>query len=212
MSEDYQLPLLMQVIDFVLPALPPYEFSLYLLLFRRSHLASGTALVQIGKRTLAELFGQGTRSSKPNYNHVSEVLKSLEAKGYIVVGDTTRAGTIYQVKLPGEIPEIHSKMKEEATAVTIDYFNAPAGRKEIFERDKWTCQYCGDLLTPDTATLDHFVPQCNYGPSTKENLRACCLICNSLKSGKTYEEAAPLLLESIRTRKARSLQNSASVL
>jgi hypothetical protein len=202
----------MQVVDFVLPALPPYEFSLYLLLLRRSHLGAGTAQVQIGKRTLAELFGQGTGSAKPNYNQVSEVLKSLESKGYITVGIATREGTIYQVRLPPEIPEIAARMNEKPTPISIDYFNDPDGRREVFERDHWTCQYCGDPLTPETASLDHFIPQCNDGPSTKENLRASCLICNSLKSGKTYAEAAPLLLQSIRERKARALQNSDSVL
>jgi hypothetical protein len=213
MSEDNpQLHLVMQVIDFVLPALAPYEFSLYLLLLRRSHLSTGTAQVQIGKRTLAELFGQGTQSSKPNYQQVSDVLKRLEAKGYIAVGQTTREGTMYQVRLPREIPDIRSKMDEEVSEAAIDYFNNPEGRREIFERDHWTCQYCGDPLTPDTASLDHLIPQCKNGESTKENLRACCLICNSLKSGKTYEDAATSLLKSIRERKARALQNSDSVL
>jgi hypothetical protein len=206
MSDDHQLQLLMQVIDLVLPALSPYEFSLYLLLLRRSHLATGTAQVQIGKRTLAEQFGQGTQSTKPNYQQISDVFKRLEAKGYIVVGQTTREGTIYQVRLPREVPEIVAKMNVETSEVAIDYFNDPDGRKEVFERDQWICQYCGEPLRPDTATLDHFIPQCNGGQSTKENLRACCLICNSIKSGKTYEEAATLLLESIKKRKVRASQ------
>ena len=204
MSEDPQLHLLIQIIDFVLPALPPYEFSVYLLLVRRSHLSAGAAQVQIGKRTLAEQFGQGTRSAKPNYQQISDVLKMLEARGYITVGQTTRAGTIYQVRLPREIPEIYAKMSKETSESPIDYFNDPDGRKEVFERDQWICQYCGEPLRPDTATLDHFIPQCNNGASTKENLRACCLICNSIKSGKTYEQSAPLLLESIKKRKTRA--------
>jgi len=205
MSDDSnQFHLLMQVIDFVLPVLTPYEFSLYVLLLRRSHLSTGTAQVQIGKRTLAEQFGQGTQSSKPNYQQISEVLKRLEAKGYISVGQTTREGTIYQVRLPREIPEVRSRMNEEVAEAGIDYFDDPDGRKQVFERDQWICQYCGEPLRPDTATLDHFIPQCNGGQSTKENLRACCLICNSIKSGKSYEEAAPLLLESIKKRKTRA--------
>jgi hypothetical protein len=208
MPEDNQLHLLIQIVDLVLPALPPYEFSLYLLLVRRSHLSTGTAQVQVGKRTLAELFGQGTRSAKPNYQQVSEVLKSLEAKGYIAVGQTTRDGTVYQVRLPMEVPEIRSKIEAEVNIKAVDYFNDPDGRKEVFERDQWICQYCGEPLRPDTATLDHFIPQCNDGESTKENLRACCLICNSIKSGKAYDAAVPLLLESIRKRRLRASQVS----
>lgn len=208
MTTDQQLLLLMEVIDFVLPALSPYEFSLYLLLLRRSQLETGVPHVQVGKRTLAGLLGQGTRSIKPNYNQVSEVLKSLASKGYIAVGETTREGTLYEVRLPREIPEILEKIAKEVPAIDRDYFNDPDGRKEIFGRDQWTCQYCGDPLRPDTATLDHYIPQCKGGESTKENLRACCLICNSIKSGKSHEEAALSLLESIRKRKVRTSQLS----
>jgi DNA-binding PadR family transcriptional regulator len=208
MSNDEQLIVLKEVIDFILPALAPYEFSLYLLLLRRSHLETGAHNLQIGKRTLAELFGQGTRSAKPNYQQVSDVLNNLETRGYIRVGETTREGTFYQVRLPREISEIRSKFVVEASIIARDYFNDPDGRREIFERDQWTCQYCGEQLRPETATLDHFIPQCKGGQGTKENLRGCCLICNSLKSGKTYEEAAPLLLESVRTRKTRAAQSA----
>jgi len=81
MPEDPQLNLLMQVIDFVLPALTPYEFSLYVLLLRRSHLSTGTAQVQIGKRTLAELFGQGTQSAKPQLPTGFGCFEEAESKG-----------------------------------------------------------------------------------------------------------------------------------
>ena len=39
--------------------------------------------------------------------------------------------------------------------------------------------------------------------SLKENLRTCCLICNSVKSGKSFEEAAPLILKSMQERRQR---------
>ncbi|MBY0246097.1 MAG: HNH endonuclease [Nitrospiraceae bacterium] len=79
-------------------------------------------------------------------------------------------------------------------------------RKEIYERDQWICQYCGDRVTPENATLDHFVPQCKSGTNKKENLRTACLLCNSVKSGKSYEEAAVYLLKSIQTRRGRDAQ------
>lgn len=204
MADDPQLVFLKEVIDFVLPALPPYEFCVYLLLLRRSHLQTGSPRLQIGKRTLADLFGQGTRSRKPNYQQVSGVLKGLEEKGYISVGETTREGTVYIVKLPREISALRSILVPEEVITERDYFVDPEGRKEIFERDNWICQYCGDRLHSETATLDHFVPQCEGGRSTKENLRASCLTCNSIKAGKSYEAAAPLLLDSIRVRRAKA--------
>ncbi|MGH7236937.1 MAG: HNH endonuclease [Candidatus Saccharimonadales bacterium] len=62
--------------------------------------------------------------------------------------------------------------------------------------------YCGEKVTAENATLDHLVPQYKGGKHTKENLKTSCLMCNSIKSGKTYEEAAPLLLKSIQERRA----------
>jgi 5-methylcytosine-specific restriction endonuclease McrA len=64
--------------------------------------------------------------------------------------------------------------------------------------------YCGEKVSPKDVTLDHFIPQSKRGGNSKENLRTCCLRCNSIKSGKTYEEAAPFLLKSVQERKAKS--------
>ncbi|HLC55069.1 MAG TPA: HNH endonuclease [Candidatus Nanoarchaeia archaeon] len=85
-----------------------------------------------------------------------------------------------------------------------DYFNDPIKRQELFERDKWKCDYCGEEVTKDNATLDHLIPQSKGGKNTKDNLKTSCLLCNSIKSGKTYEEAAHHLLKSISERKKRT--------
>jgi len=61
-------------------------------------------------------------------------------------------------------------------------------------------QYCGEKVTPENATLDHFIPQSKGGKHSKDNLKTCCLICNGIKAGKTSEEAAPFLLKSIQER------------
>ncbi|MCK4245097.1 MAG: HNH endonuclease [Candidatus Omnitrophica bacterium] len=129
----------------------------------------------------------------------------LEEKGCIKVGDANRDGTLYIVSLPKDILLVAEKIASLLPQDTEeDYFNDPEKRREIFERDKWICQYCGEKVSPENATLDHFIPQSKGGKHTKENIRTCCLICNGIKSGKTYEEAAPFLLKSIQERKTRS--------
>ncbi|MCU1400564.1 MAG: hypothetical protein JWN62_3673 [Acidimicrobiales bacterium] len=70
-------------------------------------------------------------------------------------------------------------------------------RVSLFERDGWHCRYCGEVLTEATATLDHITPQWKGGSNEPDNLASCCLMCNSIKSGRTYEQAAPQLLERI---------------
>ncbi len=60
-------------------------------------------------------------------------------------------------------------------------------RREVFNRDHHTCQYCGrrgrDL------TLDHVVPRHRGGAHVWENLTSACKSCNHRKAGRTPKEA-----------------------
>lgn len=60
-------------------------------------------------------------------------------------------------------------------------------KKEIFLRDKYTCQYCG--TQSQQLTLDHVVPRRQKGAHTWENVVAACSKCNLRKAGFTPEEA-----------------------
>ena len=60
-------------------------------------------------------------------------------------------------------------------------------RREVFARDRHTCQYCG--RQSHDLTLDHVVPRYRGGSHTWENLVAACKPCNHRKGGKTLEEA-----------------------
>lgn len=191
-------------VDHVMPHLTPYESALYLLLLRHSLLQSNSSQVRIGKNRVGELVGKSSRGSAAiSFAQVTDVVKGLEKKGCIRVGDTSREGTLYTVLLPREIPFVR-----EALAVPVpseeDYFTDPEKRRILFERDKWTCQYCGEDVTKENASLDHYVPQSKGGGHSKENLRTCCLVCNSIKSGKSFEEAAPLILKSVQERRRRT--------
>jgi 5-methylcytosine-specific restriction endonuclease McrA len=107
--------------------------------------------------------------------------------------------------LPEQIPILAEKIASLLTQKPDnDYFGDKNNRRELFERDKWICQYCGDKVNEQSATLDHFIPQSKGGGNNKENLKTCCLECNGIKAGKAYEEIALLLLKSIQERRARS--------
>jgi len=60
-------------------------------------------------------------------------------------------------------------------------------KKEIFNRDSYTCQYCGKK--GQDLTLDHVVPRRQKGPHIWENVVAACSKCNLHKAGRTPEEA-----------------------
>jgi 5-methylcytosine-specific restriction endonuclease McrA len=65
-------------------------------------------------------------------------------------------------------------------------------RREIFVRDRNTCQYCG--RTGSDLTLDHVLPRHRGGQHTWDNLVAACRPCNHRKGGRTPEEARLRLL------------------
>ena len=200
--EGVNVDLLREVIDFVLPLLPPYELSVYLLLLRRSHLATGQPVIQIGKRSISQALGKMTRSSG-NYQQITEKLANLEHLGFIRIGETDRLGTNYTVLLPYEVPMIRERMTTFTPDTDPDYYNDTELRRVIFERGEWRCKYCGDLIDALTGTLDHVRPVSKGGGNEAENLVACCMMCNSIKAGRTYEEAAPQMLERL-ARRTRS--------
>lgn len=60
-------------------------------------------------------------------------------------------------------------------------------RREVFARDRHTCQYCGRQT--HELTLDHVVPRHRGGGHTWDNLVTACKACNHHKGAKTLEEA-----------------------
>lgn len=62
-------------------------------------------------------------------------------------------------------------------------------RRNLYKRDRNTCQYCG--LRPGTAelTIDHVVPRSRGGRSTWDNCVLACVKCNRRKADRTPEEA-----------------------
>jgi 5-methylcytosine-specific restriction endonuclease McrA len=62
-------------------------------------------------------------------------------------------------------------------------------RRNIFERDKNTCQYCGRRKAKSDLTLDHVIPRSRGGYDAWENLVLACMTCNVRKASRTPEEA-----------------------
>ena len=60
-------------------------------------------------------------------------------------------------------------------------------KKEVFLRDRYTCQYCGKKA--QDLTLDHVIPRRQHGSHTWENVVAACNRCNLRKAGRTPVEA-----------------------
>lgn len=64
----------------------------------------------------------------------------------------------------------------------------------VFLRDGFRCQYCGEKGTLDTLTRDHVVPRCRGGQTSWENVVTACRGCNERKDDRTPEQARMPLL------------------
>jgi 5-methylcytosine-specific restriction endonuclease McrA len=62
-------------------------------------------------------------------------------------------------------------------------------RRNVFLRDKYTCQYCAKTLPETQLNLDHVMPRDKGGPTTWENIVTSCFRCNTRKANKLPQEA-----------------------
>jgi 5-methylcytosine-specific restriction endonuclease McrA len=67
-------------------------------------------------------------------------------------------------------------------------------RINVFTRDKFRCQYCGDPFPMGELNYDHVVPRKHGGKTTWTNIVAACLPCNGRKGARTPEQAGMKLL------------------
>lgn len=65
-------------------------------------------------------------------------------------------------------------------------------KREIFRRDNYTCQYCGQRKK--NLTVDHVIPRRLGGNHSWENLVTACSTCNHSKGGRTNDQAGIRLL------------------
>jgi 5-methylcytosine-specific restriction endonuclease McrA len=67
-------------------------------------------------------------------------------------------------------------------------------RRGVFERDDFTCAYCGRRYAARDLTVDHLIPVSQGGASTWGNTVAACPRCNQRKADRTPHEAGMKLL------------------
>lgn len=75
----------------------------------------------------------------------------------------------------------------------------PLSRSNVFMRDRYTCQYCGQARRSPELTLDHIVPRSLGGETCWENIVTACRRCNTKKGNRTTEMAGMKLLKRPRT-------------
>lgn len=72
--------------------------------------------------------------------------------------------------------------------------NVRFSRRNIFLRDRNTCQYCGRPFSTSELNLDHVVPRSRGGVTSWENIVCSCVKCNKRKGGNLPEAAGMRLV------------------
>ena len=67
-------------------------------------------------------------------------------------------------------------------------------RANVYRRDNFQCQYCGQTLPASQLTFDHVLPQSRGGPTNWKNIVTSCQPCNRTKCSRTPDEAQMPLL------------------
>lgn len=79
-------------------------------------------------------------------------------------------------------------MRVPSVCVSKEYFSfkraVKFSRQNLFLRDMYTCQYCGDAFPYDGLTIDHVIPRSSGGKTTFDNCVAACHECNHRKGSK----------------------------
>lgn len=92
---------------------------------------------------------------------------------------------IQTVRLRLRVPEV----------VVLTHYNrlprnsVPFSRRNIYQRDHNTCQYCADQPGTRELTIDHVIPRSHGGTTSWENCVLACVTCNSRKANRTPAQA-----------------------
>ena len=81
-------------------------------------------------------------------------------------------------------------------------------RFNVFLRDSFLCQYCGDTYPAEDLTFDHVVPRSRGGRTTWTNVVTACQGCNLLKGDRLLQECGMTLRRKVNRPDAHELQKN----
>jgi 5-methylcytosine-specific restriction endonuclease McrA len=151
------------------------------------------------------------RSLVKVWNETARIVDAADFRQY-TWDDWTR------LRPEGDEAVIHTRtqrLRVPEVIVLTDYDRLPSNavtfsRRNIFKRDRYTCQYCGrqgrfvgvdrrvdeggrgsrlGRLSSEDLTIDHVVPRSQGGTSTWDNCVLACIDCNARKADRTPEQA-----------------------
>lgn len=105
--------------------------------------------------------------------------------------DPQKYNTLRSPNLVVMIPHVIRLVKYDKLPIRDVMFN----RKNIYGRDRYQCQYCGNHFKQEDLTFDHVIPKSKGGKNSFENVVTCCVSCNHKKGDRTPSGAGMKLLK-----------------
>ena len=134
------------------------------------------------------------------------VISWEEAIKYIVlekavVLDVYEDWVVHSANWETQVPAVMILREYEKRKTAIRY-----SKHNVFLRDGYICQYCGDDVSKKTATLDHVMPVSHGGKTTFENTVCACATCNANKGNNkkivpTHKPVKPTYFQLVDKRK-----------
>jgi 5-methylcytosine-specific restriction endonuclease McrA len=84
------------------------------------------------------------------------------------------------------------RVPEVITMITYDKLpirSVAFSRRNLFKRDKFSCQYCGCRPGSEELTIDHVIPRSHGGVTSWKNCAVACVDCNAKKADRNPEQA-----------------------
>ncbi len=112
-----------------------------------------------------------------------EAVKAIFRGSVVVISEYERIvrSPTQELKLPSVLA-----LKEFVPSARKPAFT----RFNVFLRDHWSCQYCGDEFRTSDLTFDHVIPRSRGGRTSWDNIVAACHDCNLLKGSYLPHECS----------------------
>jgi 5-methylcytosine-specific restriction endonuclease McrA len=116
---------------------------------------------------------------------VPETFEAHDFESWRDLSVTTGEPCIKTVALRIRVPEVIVLLTYDA----LPNKEVPFTRRNLYQRDRYRCQYCGAKAPREDLTIDHVVPRSKGGRTHWRNCVLACVSCNVKKGNRTLQDA-----------------------